>query len=142
MKITYTLFILLFLSSFSIIPQKQSLSGKWRLICFQDYIKKENSPKPAESPEGILTFTFSDDGVNGTLSGRTTTNRVSGNYQLSNDNKINISSFGGTKINEMGWGYNIWTTMYQSSSYKFSNDTLTILYDNDSKGMQFILIVD
>jgi hypothetical protein len=74
------------------------------------------------------------------MKGNTTTNSVEGKYTILENSKLKVESFGGTKINEHGWGSNFWNTIYQSSSFNYSknNDTLIILYDNDTKAMKFI----
>lgn len=117
---------------------KNTLNGKWKLICFQDLETNIQNCKPIDDPTRFITLTFSDNGQTGTMIGNTTINKVTGDYKLLEDNKIKVERFGGTKINEIGWGSNFWTTIYQSTSYNYSFDTLIIYYDSDSKAMKFI----
>lgn len=134
-----SIFILLFSIFLSTDIDKQSaskLNGDWTLYYFQDLTKGTKQYRPSEYSSGILTFTFSDNGTNGQLAGYTTTNKVRGEYLLDND-KIEVIRFGGTKINEHGWGSDFWTTISNSTSYNLEQDTLSILFDKDSKVMVF-----
>lgn len=132
------LFIIL-LIFFNCIDQKDkgSLSGKWTLICYVNFDTNERTYRPVHYVPSQLTFEFNDNGQQGKFHGRTTTNKVNGEYSLYH-NLIHVSRFGGTKINEIGWGENFWSDIYNSTSYQYKNDTLIILFEEDTKGMFFI----
>jgi hypothetical protein len=135
-----TVVILVFTNfSMASIQTKPTLNGKWKLICFHDFETNIQDCKPANDPSRYITLTFTDDGVEGTLDGHTTTNKVSGVYKLFSENKIQIEKFGGTKMGESGWGGAMfWRTIRQSSSFTYNSDTLVTYYDNNTKAMKFI----
>jgi hypothetical protein len=118
---------------------KETLNGKWKLICFHDLETNIQDCRPADERSRFITLTFTDDGKEGTLEGQTTTNKVWGSYQIFNGNQMKVKEFGGTKVGESGWGgYMLWKTISQSSSFSYHFDTLLIYYDFDTKAMKFI----
>src|SRR5690554_2100741 len=133
-KRSLILFVVLSVLSLSAIQNKGTLNGKWTLVCFKDFVNETENWRPSAYSNGSLTFTFEDDGKVGKLHGITTTNSVSGEYQI-DENSIQIKKFGGTKIAEYGWGKDIWRIIVQSSSFYFKADTLVIRYEDDTKGM-------
>lgn len=126
--------------SFSFDETVQTLTGDWSLICFSDLITGQQDCKPNDDPSQIVELKFMDDGKKGTMTGYSHPNRVSGSYTISGDKKIKVDSFGGTKIAEHGWVSNFKETIYLSSSFTYNatGDTLSILYDNDTKAMKFV----
>lgn len=116
----------------------QTLHGRWRLICFSDLATNTEDCKKASDPTNDISLTFEDNGKTGKLYGNTISNVVEGTYTLGYNNKINVVTFGGTKVKENGWGENFWTTIQEASSFKYSADTLVILYDHNTKAMKFL----
>lgn len=147
MKINKKYLILLFpiFVSLTIPRQVGILNGNWTLGCYSDLTTGVNDCKQQDEQPMPISLEFSDDGVNGTMKGHTSRNQVCGQYQLLDSNKIKVSEFGGTLAGEMTeWGKKFWKTIRASTSYNLSSssDTLTILYDNDSKAMVFVKTID
>ena len=115
----------------------QILNGNWTLICYSNLITGKQECRPQTDPRGTIALEFKDDGKTGTMVGHTIANKVTGDYTIWDNYKIKVERFGGTKMGERYWGNNFWTTISQSSSFKYSGDTLVILYDNDTKAMKF-----
>jgi len=113
-----------------------TLTGKWTLICYENQSTKERSHRPKNYSPTQLTFTFTDDGKNGEIKGKTTSNRVTGNYRLEG-NSIKVERFGGTRIGELEWGSDFWGKIKNTSSFEFRNDTLVIFYNNHTEAMLF-----
>ena len=116
-----------------------SLNGNWTLVCYSDLISRLTDCKSQNEQSLPISLVFLDDGKTGTINGHTSRNDVTGSYMLLDNHKIKVDKFGGTMVGEMtDWGDKIWTTIQQSSSYKYKSDTLVIQYDNDSKAMKFV----
>src|SRR5690554_1770298 len=136
-KRSLILFVVLSVLSLSAIQNKETLNGKWTLVCFKDFAGKTENCRPSNKSEEALTFTFKDNGEDGQFYGKTTTNSVSGEYQI-DENRIHVKRFDGTKIAEHGWGRDFWRVIVQSNSYYFIDDTLVIRYESNTKGMFFV----
>lgn len=125
-------FILCFalLASSSSNTENQNLSGHWTLICYENTDTRQRDCRPkAQWQKGRLAFQFSDDGKQGELRGKTTSNRVFGSYQLRENQNLEVLSFGGTKVAERGWGKDFWEHINQVTSYEHQHDTLRLYYD-------------
>ena len=116
----------------------QTLTGNWTLICYSHSINGKQECRSQTDPRGTISLEFKDNGKTGTMVGHTITNKVSGDYTIWDNYKIKVERFGGTKVGEDYWGNGFWKTISQSSSFKYSADTLVILYDNDTKAMKFL----
>jgi hypothetical protein len=115
----------------------QTLNGYWSLICYTNLLTGKQDCLTVTDESQTVSLEFKDNGKIGTMSGHTTTNDVTGDYFISDNNKIRVKNFGGTKVGELPWVYDFWSTISQSSSFKFNGDTLVILFDNDTKAMKF-----
>lgn len=120
--------------------ESNSLTGKWKLICFEDLLSKKSDCNPQKDKYDPILLEFKDDGINGLITGKNSVNRVQGKYTLSKNRNIKVEEFGGTKVMEHGWGSNFRSIIHKASSYKFSanRDTLYILYDGDKRGLVFV----
>ena len=142
-KVFIGLLVLLLISAFTLRPPLNSISGYWKLICYEDVVLNQMDCRPVDEYfSRKLTFKFNDDGKHGKITGSTTTNKVFGEYQLFENQTLKVNSFGGTKIGEHGWGKDFWTKISQASSYKNELDTLLIYYESDTKAMKFIPVVE
>lgn len=134
---TNTIILLLSLAllySFRDSQVSNNLSGIWKLHSIEYQTTKVKTLRSEEVTRSSnqMTFTFNDDGYIGTLRGITSTNKVSGNYKLSENNTIQIECFGGTKIAEHGWGKDIWKIIKGAYSYNYNADSLFIHSRYDS----------
>ena len=138
MKGIATLFIVLITTIYTQNFEKQNLTGHWTLICYENLDTNQRDCRPQEERHnGRLTFEFSDDGKQGEIRGRTTSNSVFGTYQLGENQAIEVKKFGGTKVLERGWGKDFSRKIKQVSSYEHYSDTLRLFYDS-SKCMTFV----
>ncbi len=138
-KISIGILILLITTSFSLNQSRKILSGHWKLICIEDLITNTKAYRPeSKYMNNELIFEFKDNGIDGIIKGKTTSNKVSGVYEIYDNQKINVSKFGGTKIAERGWGSDFWSMIKSSSSYNYNSDTLIIYFDSDTKAMKFV----
>jgi hypothetical protein len=105
----------------------------WKLEGFGN--KANNSFEEAEPKdcEECYILTFSEDG---TLSGHTTTNTVFGEYTISEKN-INIVSFGGTEVGELGHGYKYSDAMCLIDSYEIVKTKLKLYYNQRQNYLLF-----
>jgi len=113
-----------------------SLSGNWKLISYEDIQSGTIDYEPQNINRSIIVE-FSDNGKTGTLSGHTVTNTVSGEYKLKEKNKIEVLSFGGTKVGEPEWGSKFWDAMHNASSYGRTSEKMYIYFNNDTEKMTF-----
>ena len=133
---TITLFLLYFLTSFQ---TTGILNGKWKLVQYKDLINGTIKNEPTEyNNQKVMTFDFNDDNIQGVFTGKTINNDTQGSYILKANSKIVVSTFGGTKVAEPNWSSRFWETIQQSTSYKVTDDTLIIYYNNDKKCMIFV----
>ncbi len=116
----------------------QTLTGYWTLVCYSNLLTGNQDCKSITDNTEPISLEFKDNGKIGTITGHTVVNKVWGDYTILDNNKIKVERFGGTEIMEHGWGSDFMTTIYQSSSFKYSADTLVILYDNNNKAMKFL----
>ena len=138
MKGIATLFIVLITTIYTQNFEKQNLTGHWTLICFENLEVNQRDCRPQDDwQNGRLTFEFSDDGKQGEIRGKTTSNSVFGTYQLGENQAIEVKKFGGTKVLERGWGKDFSRKIKQASSYKYFSDTLRLYYDSN-KCMVFV----
>jgi len=113
-----------------------TLSGNWQLVSYEDVQTGTIDYEPQNINRSII-IEFSDNGKKGTLSGHTVTNIVSGEYELKEKNKIEVLSFGGTKVGEPAWGSKFWDAMYNASSYERTSEKMSILFNFDTEKMTF-----
>ena len=119
----------------------QTLTGHWELISYVHPISNEIIDRKAEdNNDGKLTFWFLDDSINGSITGKTTTNRVRGNYILYHNDSIRITRFGGTKIAEYGWGREF--DIRNATSFKILSDTLIIYCESNINRLKFVKLED
>lgn len=137
-KIVPLLFLIVVFSSFQNQQPNNTISGKWKLISISHVRLADNSNRPKSYGNSLLLFEFKDDGENGTIKGRTTSNNVRGRYQLSDNQEIKVTSFGGTKVAEHGWGSDFWNNIRSATSYQISSGNLLIYYDSGKRVMKFI----
>ncbi|MDB2317377.1 META domain-containing protein [Flavobacteriales bacterium] len=137
MKAFAILWIVL-VASISPNTENQKLSGNWFLVCFENLEVNQRDCRPQDDwQNGRLTFEFSDNGKQGEIRGKTTSNSVFGTYQLGENQAIEVKKFGGTRVLERGWGKDLSRTIKQASSYKYFSDTLRLYYDSN-KCMVFV----
>ena len=136
-RLAILLILLLLTTGFSGNTQKNSITGKWLLICITDLKTAHNSFRPENYNDKHLLFDFKDDGKTGEIIGQTTSNDVGGEYELFENEKMSVSKFGGTKVGEHGWGYQFRDNIRNASSYGYSSDTLLIYFESDTKILKF-----
>jgi heat shock protein HslJ len=138
---TFTILTLITWFTLTSFQNAQTLTGQWSLVCIRNNETNTESYRPSEYSIDQLNFTFKDNGTSGKISGRTTSNNVSGKYKIEN-NQLTVKSFGGTKVGEQGWGADFWVNIRSSNSYHYRQDSLVIGYENDTKEMLFISLIN
>jgi len=136
-QIVPLLFLIIVLSSFKNQQPYKSISGKWQLIGISDFGKRIFSNRPSNYKDTQLSFEFKDDGQQGTINGSSVNNRITGNYQLFENQKMKVLQFGGTKIGEHGWGSDFWRNIRNATSYEYSKGYLLIYFDSGKRAMKF-----
>ncbi|MDO5666144.1 MAG: META domain-containing protein [Bacteroidia bacterium] len=105
-----------------------TLVGSWKCIGFGDTKTgevKEIEPKDCDK---CYTITFKDDG---TLSGQSSTNEISGEYLLI-QKSIQILRLGGTKINELFDGNLYIESLQNISKYEIKSGELKLFYTDQN----------
>ena len=113
-----------------------SLNGKWKLVKYHNLVNGISESEPSSISRSII-IEFSDNEINGKMNGQTVTNSIFGKYELLQENKMKILSFGGTKIGEPNWGNKFWEAIHKASSFERQNNKLYIRFNVDSEKMEF-----
>jgi hypothetical protein len=137
-KFAPVILLLILFCGFRSQEPRKTISGDWLLVCISDIIQGKTSHRPTNYKTNQLLFEFKDDGEFGEEKGVSTVNSVRGSYQLFDNQKIEVTSFGGTKIAEHGWGSHFCKNIRRATSYRYSSDTLLIFFDSDKRALKFI----
>lgn len=115
-----------------------SLSGTWRLDHFQNTSTGAIDPDPGIEGKSVV-YTFQDDAKEGTITGHTFVNTISGNYTLGPECSIKITSFGGSKVGEPEWSEKAWFPSDSAAAgfYRASTDKLVIRFDKNPEQLVF-----
>jgi hypothetical protein len=108
-----------------------SLAGTWRLDYFENTATGAVDADPEISGKSVV-FSFSDDQKNGTISGHTFVNTISGAYTLGANCTFKITSFGGSKVGEPEWSRKAWFPSDSTGgkgSYHITSDKLILKFD-------------
>ncbi|MBW8051869.1 MAG: META domain-containing protein [Cytophagales bacterium] len=132
----YVVFFIFLLFNTSCKKDNNTLTGKWKLISYEDINNDTITYEPQNISRSII-IEFSDKGKKGKLNGHTVTNSVSGKYKLNDNNKIEVLEFGGTKVAEPEWGKKFWNAIYIVTSYQVTKYNLYLLFNNDTEKMIF-----
>lgn len=123
-----------------------NLYGTWKLVSKENYVTNQvsykdpndvqpycNSSRPCD-----IIFTLAPGSAKDILNGHTITNVVSGQFTFSRATRqFEISTFGGTKVGEPFWSYNVWDNMYLIETYKVNNTQLRLYFDNGRQSLTF-----
>lgn len=116
-----------------------SLTGTWRLDYFQNTATGAVDADPEISGKSVV-FSFTDDQKNGTISGHTFVNTISGTYTLGANCTFKITSFGGSKVGEPEWSRKAWLpsdSINGKGSYHISSDKLVLRFDKSPEQLVF-----
>jgi hypothetical protein len=116
-----------------------SLAGTWRLDYFENTATGRVDADPEISGESVV-FSFSDDQKNGTISGHTFVNTISGAYTLGANCTFKITSFGGSKVGEPEWSRKAWFPSDSTGgkgSYHITSDKLILKFDQNPEQLIF-----
>jgi hypothetical protein len=116
-----------------------SLAGTWRLDYFENTATGRVDADPEISGESVV-FSFSDDQKNGTISGHTFVNTISGAYTLGANCTFKITSFGGSKVGEPEWSRKAWFPSDSTGgkgSYHITSDKLILKFDQNPEQLVF-----
>lgn len=116
-----------------------SLTGTWRLDYIQNTATGAMDADPKISDKSVV-FSFSDDQKNGTISGHTFVNTISGAYTLGANCTFKIISFGGSKVGEPEWSRKAWLPSDSTGgkgSYHVQSDKLILKFDQNPEQLVF-----
>jgi hypothetical protein len=116
-----------------------SLAGTWRLDYFENTATGRVDADPEISGKSVV-FSFSDDQKNGTISGHTFVNTISGAYTLGANCTFKITSFGGSKVGEPEWSRKAWFPSDSTGgkgSYHITSDKLILKFDQNPEQLIF-----
>jgi hypothetical protein len=122
------------ISCFDEIPADQTtdagLAGTWKVIAYEDLASNTRTVKDSANSWGGLDvlLTFEENRI----SGKNTTNQVSGTFSYKGTREIQIQQFGGTEIGEPEWGRLFTRAVYQLKTFTIKDRLLTFYY-NDGK---------
>jgi len=104
------------------------LEGTWKVVVYEDVRNQTRIVKDSANSLGGLDvmLTFAGDRI----SGKNTTNEVSGTFSSAGPGKITIHAFGGTEINEPEWGRLFTRAVHQFNAFTVRNQFLTFYYNN------------
>jgi hypothetical protein len=116
-----------------------SFEGTWRLDYFQNTVTGAVDTDPEINGKSVV-FTFSDDKKNGTITGHTFVNTISGAYTLGEGCTFKITSFGGSKVGEPEWSRKAWLASDSTGgkgSYQVLSDKLILKFDKNPEQLVF-----
>ncbi|MCF0071684.1 hypothetical protein LZD49_14490 [Dyadobacter sp. CY261] len=119
--------------------QMGSLSGTWRLDYFQNTATGAVDTDPEVSGKSVV-FTFTDDTKEGTITGHTFVNTVTGNYVLGQGCTFRIVSFGGSKVGEPEWSRKAWFPSDSTGgkgNYHVTSNKLILKFDQNPEQFVF-----
>jgi hypothetical protein len=116
--------------------EKSSLNGTWRLDSYQNISTGAEEKDPEPEGKGVV-FTFKDNEKEGTITGHTFVNEISGTYTLGGECSVKITAFGGTKVGEPGWSGKAWLNAAGVASYQVSENKFILTYPNATERMIF-----
>jgi hypothetical protein len=104
------------------------LAGTWKVIAYEDLTHKTRIVKDSINSWGGLdvVLTFAENRI----TGKNTTNQVSGTFAYKGTREIQIQEFGGTKIGEPEWGRLFTRAVYQLKEFTLKDRLLTFYYNN------------
>ena len=108
-----------------------TLQGTWQLTGYRDVATGNLEGGPLVEGK-FVEFTFVDNKKEGSITGKTFSNTVSGSYTLGDHCTYEIQVFGGTKVGEHEWSARAWMASGTTGNYERINNQL-ILYRNSGK---------
>ena len=133
--IRYVLFISALLGAISCQSEETGLKGTtWKLAGFMDV--ETGNLKVAE-PDAPRCYILRFD-TNSTFSGTSSTNEIYGEYRIDYEKStLNITGYGGTKINELFDGLLFVKSFMSVQSFFLSDAELRLYYDNGKNYLLF-----
>jgi hypothetical protein len=120
--------------------------GTWKLISRENYATNQVFYKEQSDVQGYcnnpascdIILTFSRVNSADIITGHTITNTVTGDFTFNPGlRQLNILSFGGTKVGEPRWSYNIWDNIYDVGKYKVNNEYLRLYLNSKQESLTF-----
>jgi hypothetical protein len=103
------------------------LAGTWKVIAYEDLANNTRTVKDAANSRGLdVILTFEGDGI----SGKCTTNQVTGKFSYTGTREISIKEYGGTEIGEPRWGEMFHEAIFKLKEFTINSNTLTFYYNN------------
>lgn len=114
-----------------------SLNGSWTVFSFQNLATGTTEFRTQENSwNKNITVQFDVTGNPKTISGKNTTNNISGEFNYVGENQFQVSNLQSTYVNQPRWAFEFITAITsQDLTFEIIDDTLVISYDNKSKSV-------
>ena len=114
-----------------------TLSGTWKVISFADYNLNSVEVKDQENSWGLdIIVTFDDSSSPDVLSGKNTTNTITGDFNYTGIRKFRVNQLSTTKVAQPIWANKFSQAILDTDiNYFISDSELIIYYDNNTKSM-------
>jgi hypothetical protein len=105
-----------------------TLAGTWKVIAYEDLANNTRIVKDSANSWGGLDviLTFEADRI----SGKNTTNQVSGRFSYKGTREISVLEYGGTEIGEPAWGQMFGEAVFKFQTFTINDRFLTFFYNN------------
>jgi hypothetical protein len=116
--------------------ESHTLQGSWQFTGYRNEANGDFEGNPGVDGQSVI-YTFTDNGKEGKIEGKTFSNTVSGTYTLEDFCTYKIKEFGGTKVGEPEWSSRAWLVSGTSERYQRVNNQLVLYRNNGTVAMIF-----
>jgi hypothetical protein len=109
-------------------PAITSINGTWKVIAYEDRVNNTRILKDSANSWGGLDVVLTFEGNR--ISGKNTTNQVSGRFSYKGTREISVQEYGGTEISEPKWGMMFGEAVFKFQTFTISEQHLTFCYNN------------
>lgn len=108
----------------------------WKLVAYHDHKTGSVEIEPTAIKRSIQ-INFDEISK---WNGHTPSNKISGSFEISENNEIRIVDFRGTKMGEPHWGRLFWESFPSVTTYKLEKKKLILFYDEGKKYLEFVKV--
>ena len=114
-----------------------TLNGTWKVLSFEDYTDNSRELKTQENSRGLdIIINFDDTKDPNELSGKNTTNSVSGEFEYIGTRKFKVSNYFTTRVGQPVWADKFNQAILDGDvNFKINGTELQIYYDNETKSV-------
>jgi hypothetical protein len=120
-------------------PNIQSINGIWKVISFEDYSNKSVEVATEENSSGLdILVTFDDTKNPKTVSGKNTSNYVSGIFDYVSTRSLKTDGLVSTKAGQPTWADQFLSVFYNATAdFIVSENRLRIYFDGKNRSVTF-----